>query len=199
MTGQDETIREEILQAAVGLYRKYGPSKITLDNLAKTTMRSRSSLYYYFKDRDEIFQAVLERIARDVASEIGIAVKGAVTLSEKINSFCATKIKTTQEWKLVFNSIDLQADNKERNRHAKFLDALHTKLIYLERLILVDAITSVLTVANKAYDPAEVDLMIFIISGSVRGIRREVYDHNDPHNAGDAVKLFSRMAAKWLQ
>src|ERR1700678_815306 len=104
MTSQDDIIHQEILQAALGLYRKYGPTKVTLDNVAKATGRSRSSLYYYFKDRDEIFQAVLDRIAEDVAADIRLAMAAAENLNGKIYAFCSTKIKTSDEWKRVFHT-----------------------------------------------------------------------------------------------
>src|ERR1700761_3785854 len=123
MTSQDDIIQEEILQTALRLYRKYGPTKVTMDNVAKATGRSRSSLYYYFKNRDEIFQGVLDQMAEDVATEIRVAVAAAGKLNDKIYAFCSTKIKTTEEWKRVFRAMDQLMDADEKSKHAKLMDA----------------------------------------------------------------------------
>jgi AcrR family transcriptional regulator len=195
MANQDDIIHQEILQAALRLYRKWGPTKVTMDNVAKATARSRSSLYYYFKNRDEIFQAVLDRIAEDVANEIRTAVSMAVDLNNKIYAFCVSKIKTSQEWKPVFSAIDQLMNADEKSKHIKFLDALHLKLMYLERGILTEALSA----DGRSHTPAELDMLAFIISSTVRGIRREVFDHNDPHDAKAAATLLSDIVTKWLQ
>ena len=195
MTNQDDIIQEEILQAALRLYRKSGPTKVTLDNVAKATGRSRSSLYYYFKNRDEIFQGVLDQMAEDVATEIRLAVAAAGNLNDKIYAFCLTKIKTTEEWKRVFSTMDQLMDVDEKSKHSKLLDALHKKLIYLERGILTEAMSMISPQPNHA----ELDMLAFIISSGVRGIRREIHDHSDPHDAKAAVRLLSDMVTQWLQ
>ncbi len=199
MTSQDDIIHQEILQAAVRLYRKYGPTKVTLDNVAKATGRSRSSLYYYFKNRDEIFQAVLDRITADVAGEIRLAVAAAENLNDKIYAFCLTKIKTSAEWKHVFHTMDQLMSAVEKSKHTKLMDALHKKLIYLESGILTEALSANGREAGRVPGNTEVDMLAFIISSTVRGVRREIYDYNDPHDAKAAAQLLSDMVAKWLQ
>src|ERR1700679_1184560 len=90
---QDYIIQQEILKAAIRLYQKFGPNGFTMDDLAGATGRSRTSLYYYYKNRDEIYQAVMDKIARDMAAEIRLAVAAVQTLQEKIYAFCHTKLK----------------------------------------------------------------------------------------------------------
>ena len=199
MTSQDDIIHEEILQAALRLYRKYGTTKVTLDNVAKATGRSRSSLYYYFKNRDDIFQAVLDRIAEDVAIEIRLAVAAAGNLNDKIHAFCTTKIKTSDEWKRVFHSMDQLMSTDEKSKHTKLMDALHKKLMYLERGIIIEALSVAGPQTCRTLGNAELDMLAFIISSSIRGVRREIYDHNDPHDVKAAAQLLSDMVTKWLQ
>jgi hypothetical protein len=42
-------------------------------------------------------------------------------------------------------------------------------------------------------------MFAFIISSGTRGMRREIYDHNDPHDAKAAVRLLSDMVTNWLR
>jgi AcrR family transcriptional regulator len=199
MITQDDPIHEEILQAALQLYRKYGPTKVTMDNVAQATGRSRSSLYYYFKNRDEIFQAVLDRVTHDVAQEIRVAVNAADTLNEKIYAFCLTKIKTSEAWKRLFKAMDLLMSADEKSKHTQFMDALHNKLIYLERGILTEILSEAAKQTGRNISHLEQDLLAFILSSSIRGIRREIYEYNDPHDGKAAAQLLSDMVAKWMQ
>jgi AcrR family transcriptional regulator len=199
MTIQDDIIHEEILQAALRLYRKYGPTKVTMENVAKATGRSRSALYYYFKNRDEIFQAVLERIAEDVAAEIRAAVTAAANLNDKIYAFCLIKINTSYAWKRVFSAMDQVMSADEISKHTKFIDAMHKKLIYLERGIITEILSAEGLGTDRFPGNAEQDMLAFIISSGVRGIRREIYDYNDPHDVKAAIQLLSDMVTKWLQ
>jgi len=194
MTTQEDIIHEEILQAAIRLYRRFGPTKVTMDNVAQATGRSRSSLYYYFKDRDEIFQAVLERIAEDVAAEIRLKVNAAATLHDKMYAFCLAKISTTEAWKCVFVTMDQLMSADEKSKHSKVQDALHNKLMYLERGILTEVLS-----AAGLQNSAEQDMLAFIISSSIRGVRREIHEYNDPHDAKAAAHLLSDMVSKWVQ
>ena len=199
MANQDDIIQQEILQVALRLYRKSGPTGVTMDNVAKLAGRSRSSLYYYYKNRDEIFLAVLNRIAEDVAAEMRQAVTTAQNLNDKISAFCLTKLKTTAEWKRVFNAMDQSMSDDEISKHTKLMDGLHKKLIYLERGILTEAMSATGEQPGRSVSNAELDMLAFIISSGIRGIRREIYDYNDPHDAKAAVTLLSDMVTKWLQ
>src|SRR5580693_9847199 len=93
VSNNDDAVQEEILRVALRLYKKHGPGKVTMDDVANASGRSRTSLYYYYKNRDEIFQAVMEKIAHDVAAEIRNAVADAGSLEDKIYIFCSTKLK----------------------------------------------------------------------------------------------------------
>src|ERR1700761_230120 len=90
---QDYIIQQEILKAAIRLYQKFGPNGFTMDDLANATGRSRTSLYYYYKNRDEIYQAVMDKIALDMVAEIRQAVAAAETLRDKLYTFCDAKLK----------------------------------------------------------------------------------------------------------
>jgi len=63
---------------------------------------------------------------------------------------------------------------------------------------LTDALSAAGTHPARIPDYAELDMLAFIISSAVRGVRREVYDYNDPHDAKAAATLLSNMVNKWL-
>ncbi|WP_345990272.1 helix-turn-helix domain-containing protein [Chryseobacterium sp. Chry.R1] len=53
---QEEILKSQILQTAQDLYQRYGIKKVTMDDVAKAVGKTRSALYYYFKNRDELLR-----------------------------------------------------------------------------------------------------------------------------------------------
>lgn len=52
---------DQILSAAQKRFRHYGLSKTTMNEIAEDIGMSKASLYYYFKDKESIFYAVVQR------------------------------------------------------------------------------------------------------------------------------------------
>lgn len=196
----DDSTQEGILRAAVHLYRKYGPAKVTMDEVALATGRSRTSLYYYYKNREEIFQAVLDTIVDDVIKEIRHDVYKAGNIYEKINAFCFAKIRTTGEWRYVFKAMWTSMNADEKTKHTKIMEMLHSKLVYNEGLVIKEILSESITKKEiRPITPAEQDMLGFILSSSIRGLRNEIYDKNDPHDMKDALRMLADIVSKWVQ
>lgn len=58
-TGKDE-IREHLVQAARQVFMRYGYKKTVLDDIAREARKGKSTIYYYFKSKDDIFKAVID-------------------------------------------------------------------------------------------------------------------------------------------
>jgi AcrR family transcriptional regulator len=197
---QDEIIQQEILKAALRLYQKNGPKGVTMDDLANATGRSRSSLYYYYKNRDEIFQAVMEKIAGEMAAEIRQAVVAAKTLADKVYAFCFTKLKTSEDWKKVLNAMWTSMDAEDQSRHYRVMVGLHNRLIYHESVILNEIMADAATRKEmRVIASGDQDMLVFLISSGIRGLRREIFEHNDPHDLKAALQLLTDMVVKWLR
>ena len=61
MPKTSEEIRNFIISEAGKRFSRYGLSKTTIDDIAKSVHMGKSSLYYYFPGKEEIFKAVLEK------------------------------------------------------------------------------------------------------------------------------------------
>ena len=197
---QDDIIQQEILKAAIRLYQKFGPNGFTMDDLASATGRSRTSLYYYYKNRDEIYQAVMDKIARDMAAEIRRAVAAVETLRDKIYAFCDTKLKASEEWKKVFSAMMASMDAEEQSKHARVKYSWHKKLIHQESVILNEILAGATRRKEmRAISPGDQDVLVFLIYSGIRGFRREILELNDPHDLKATIDLLTDMVVKWLK
>jgi AcrR family transcriptional regulator len=199
-TKPDDVVQEEILRAAIRLYRKHGPAKVTMDELAIATGRSRTSLYYYYKNREEIFQAVLDTIVDDVIKDIRHDVNNAGNIHEKIRAFCFAKIKTTDNWRHVFKAMWASMNAEERTKHTRIMEILHSKLVYNEGIIIKEILADSISKNEiRPISSAEQDMLGFILSSGIRGLRNEIYDKNDPHDMKDALRLLADIVTKWVK
>src|ERR1700691_198864 len=60
--GRPEESRASILQAAVGEFAEHGVGGARTDAIARAAHVNKALLYYYFKDKDALYEAVLDHV-----------------------------------------------------------------------------------------------------------------------------------------
>lgn len=60
MKTKDEIVKEEIIRQAQQLFKQYGLKKTTMDEIAAACGKAKSTLYHYFKNKEEVFDEVLK-------------------------------------------------------------------------------------------------------------------------------------------
>jgi len=89
-TMKEEQTRAEIVLAAQQVFQKYGLEKSTMEDIAAVAGKGKSSLYYYFPSKDDVFYAVAKKESGEVLDAIRIAI-GAQTLpSAKLKALFLT-------------------------------------------------------------------------------------------------------------
>src|SRR5437867_2809580 len=71
VTQKGRAMRERILHAAAELVVEKGAAAMSLDDLRARTGASRSQIYHYFEDRDDLVRAVI-----DVTTDAVLATQG---------------------------------------------------------------------------------------------------------------------------
>jgi len=77
--GKVEIKKEIVLKVAQEIFAKYGLTKTTIDDIAKAAGVGKSSIYYYFKNKEDIFRAVIESQVQMVGDRIKNAIDAAKT------------------------------------------------------------------------------------------------------------------------
>lgn len=86
--------RENILKIAQDIFSKYGYKKTTLDDIANAVRKGKSSLYYYFKSKEDLFQAVIMKEVESLAKELDRVVNRNTEPVDKLRDYMMTKINT---------------------------------------------------------------------------------------------------------
>lgn len=64
-------VRKQITTAAAEVFSKYGYDKTTVEDIANAAGKAKTSVYYYFEGKADIFRAVAEEVFRDFSGQLG--------------------------------------------------------------------------------------------------------------------------------
>lgn len=87
---KDDFVKDEIILQAQKLFRQYGMKKTTMDEIALASGKAKSTLYHYFKSKDEVFDEVLSREHKSLSKVVIKEVKNQNTLKDKIQTYFIT-------------------------------------------------------------------------------------------------------------
>jgi AcrR family transcriptional regulator len=80
-------MRENIISAATEVFSRYGFKKTSMEDIARALRMGKSSIYYYFKGKEEIFQAVVDREADLLRVKIKEILDSAQPVTEKLRTY----------------------------------------------------------------------------------------------------------------
>ncbi|MEI7660661.1 MAG: TetR/AcrR family transcriptional regulator [Bacteroidota bacterium] len=96
-------IRLKILLAAQEVFNRYGYGKSTMDDIAREMGKGKSTIYYYFTSKEDIFKAVIEKELDAMKSRIVDAVALKKDSREKLKSYVVERMQGLKSLKNLYN------------------------------------------------------------------------------------------------
>jgi AcrR family transcriptional regulator len=87
MTSSEPGLREQILSTAKSLFIQQGYHGLSMRQIAEALNVSKPALYYHFKDKEELFLAILTIYLDDTETALDRIAAEPVTCREKIRHF----------------------------------------------------------------------------------------------------------------
>lgn len=146
-----EEFRQKIIITAGQIFSRYGFRKTTMDEIARDLKMGKSSVYYYFKGKEEIFQAVVLYEANLLRNELTTAIKAVDSPIGKMEKYIFTRMKAFEKLANYYNAIF------DKNlAHYEFIEKIREKYdreeIAILRLILYDGVKKkIFKVENSEY------------------------------------------------
>lgn len=86
-------MKQNIIDRAREVFAKYGFRKTTLDDIASAVGKGKSSLYYYFKNKEEIFEEVIGQEVDKLKNEFLNAVNSVETPMQKLRVYIIRRME----------------------------------------------------------------------------------------------------------
>lgn len=139
--GNKTKVREKIIDVARAVFAKYGYKKTTMDDIAIGAQKGKSSIYYYFKSKEEIYEAVVETESRLLFDDILRKIDQPIPAKEKFRLYVFTRLNKIRE---LTNFYDVIENNFIRS--LDFIESLqqkyHKKEISILQNILYEGVKS---------------------------------------------------------
>jgi len=97
MTENDKQTEEKIFEAATDVFVEKGMDGTRMQDIATHAGINKALLHYYFRTKDQLFNAVFEMIARKIFKKFAPVFDENLTLEEKIRFFFKEHISFLQE------------------------------------------------------------------------------------------------------
>ncbi len=112
----EETRRRQILDAAERVFAERGIDKARMDDIVEKSGLSKGALYWYFKSKDALIQALLDRVFINEMREAEALVEQEGSSSERLRKFAGYAVEEYKRFKklmpLAYEFIALAARSK---------------------------------------------------------------------------------------
>lgn len=168
---KDDIIKDDILKEAQKLFQRFGIKKTTMEDIAKAMGKGKSTLYYYFCSKEEIFDAVVQKEMDEVFEHVNHAVEKAESAEDKLKAFTLTRIRAVEKRANLYKIV--RGEMQEGLRCMKHIHSEYdSKEVRLVREILHFG------VKNGEFSKAvgkELDLLPSVLVSSLRGLQRDMF------------------------
>jgi AcrR family transcriptional regulator len=148
MLVQHEEARAKIIDIARNIFTHFGFKKTTMEEIALATRKGKSSIYYYFNSKEDIFKAVVEKEAEELKAELYKKIADIEDPIERLKVYITVRMR-------------------KLNKLTNFYTAL--KSDYMSHLEFIEQI-------RKSYDQDEVRVVAGIIQEGIERGKFSVED-----------------------
>lgn len=183
---KDEMTKAAIIDAAKALFQQYGLAKTTMEDIAKTIGRGKSTLYYYYDTKEEIFQSVVDKEKEEIEQDIVDAVNREHTAVSKLKAFAQTKYRALRRRQLLYKlkTSALSGDSAG----GCIFNAIKARYNEAEEDILKGIL--LFGIQEGSFDEAyrqHLDLMTKLCTNMLRGVQMELSFGHFKGSAGDLL------------
>ncbi|MCK4748385.1 MAG: TetR/AcrR family transcriptional regulator [Bacteroidales bacterium] len=115
-------VRAEIIHVARKIFTRYGFKKTTMEEIAAASRKGKSSIYYYFQSKEDIFRAVVEKEANELKVQLDRTIQTDSTPLEKLKAYILFRLHHVRTLKNFYAAL-----NEEYLTHMDFILEIRKK------------------------------------------------------------------------
>ncbi|MEA2097090.1 MAG: TetR/AcrR family transcriptional regulator [Candidatus Cloacimonadota bacterium] len=155
--------KKRIIEIAEQLFAQYGFLKTTMEDIAKKVHMGKSSVYYYFKSKDDIFAEVIRKDTQIFQQKLDDAVKNANTPENKIRAYVTTRMTHLQDLSKFYSTL-----TDEYLDHYLFVEEVRKDFYDYENTVLKNLLKE--GVEQNCFDVGDVVTISRMISIAIKGL-----------------------------
>ena len=180
---KDDEVKSAILEAARRVFQKWGLNKTTMEDIAHEAGKGKSTLYYYYKSKDEIFHALAIDEFNTIIGKAKSSIDRIQSAKEKLRKYIATMLIETKRTVSIYPLV-----KGEIKGNKEFIDSLQKQLDNKEEAIIIDILNAGL-VSGEFTSLKNVDMnkAANVLLGIIRGLMLYLFLDNEDSEKIDIV------------
>jgi len=126
-----EEVRNRIVEVARRIFTRLGFRKATMEEIASTSQMGKSSIYYYFKSKEEIFRAVVEFEARMLKDRLSQIIAKYSSPPERLKAYILFRLHHVRSLENFYAAL-----NEEALSHMGFILEIRHNFEIEERMLV---------------------------------------------------------------
>jgi AcrR family transcriptional regulator len=158
-----EEIRESIIASAAKVFGKQGFKRTKMEEVAKSAGMGKSSLYYYFTSKEELFEAVVIREAEYLKREILKATRNIQDPYKKLKTYILVRMNAFRHSINLYNAV-----KSNYLSHLPFIEKVRAKYDKEEMLMVENIIRE--GVKNNKFKVVNTEVATIAIVTALKGV-----------------------------
>jgi AcrR family transcriptional regulator len=170
-----DPFKDEILNGARELFERFGFKKTTMEDIARQVGKSKSALYYYYKTKEEIFEAVILNDIATSQAQVAEKVKQEASATSQFRVMFTTLLEDVKQ---KANKFGIFKTDLYEN-HFLFDNIIKKRDSYLEELIKDILILGISQREVKMMNNAEMSLWALMINITLKATAHKLFLEDD--------------------
>ncbi|HOW40403.1 MAG TPA: TetR/AcrR family transcriptional regulator [Bacteroidales bacterium] len=175
MIAQNDEIRTRIIDIARNIFTHFGFKKTTMEEIAQASRKGKSSIYYYFSSKEEIFKAVVEKEAEELKSELAKRTENIEDPIEKLNVYIKVRMRKLDKLKNFYAAL-----KSDYLSHLEFIEEIRNKYDKEEIKIVADIIQQGINAGKFNVDDAELSAIAIVTA--MKGLEVPLFLNKEHRN-----------------
>lgn len=90
-------VKNRIIAAALKEFAEYGPDGARVKHIAEQAGVSKSSIFYYFETKDDLYRSVIKEFLRMINSQLDLRISRSVTLEQMLREIIYTHMNIMRQ------------------------------------------------------------------------------------------------------
>ena len=133
-TEKDESVMLEIVTQAQKLFQQFGLKKTTMDEIAAACGKAKSTLYHYFKNKEDVFDAVIQMEIVSLRKHVKNSVEEHKGMIDKVMTYALEFYKEIMKRTNLYRIIS-QERSVESTARKYFMKMMAFERSYITRIL----------------------------------------------------------------
>lgn len=183
--------KEAILNQALTIFGRLGFHKTTMADIAEASKRGRRTIYTYFKNKEEVYEAVIEREIQRIILELKADLDTVSSVNDKFANYINSRMKAIIELSKNYEALRIAFLN-----NYKWVERMRKQLDKEEKAILNQLLS--LPEASKEFNIVDKDLTIKNIMLMIKGVEYTLIKYDIAKNTDKQIENLQHLMLNGL-